>query len=204
MEVWTTAILEKPVTQRIILASTSKYRKALLKRVGIEAECMRPTYEENPIEGLTPKELVEAHGKGKALSVVDACDPAMNAVVIGSDQGLVFENALVGKPGTAERAVEQLLRFGGKSCELVTSLYVYSLAQKRAWTHVDVTVLTFARLDASVIRHYVAWDNPIDCAGSFKIESRGPELFESIETKDPTAIEGLPLMALCRILREIP
>ncbi len=199
-----TVILEKPVTQRIILASTSKYRKALLKRVGIEADGMRPTYEENPIEGLTPKELVEAHGKGKALSVVEQCDPSWDAVVIGSDQGLVFENALVGKPGTAERAVEQLLRFGGKTCELVTSLYVYSLPLKRAWTHVDVTVLSFARLDASAVRNYVAWDNPIDCAGSFKIESRGPELFESIETRDPTAIEGLPLMALCRILREIP
>ena len=190
------------MAKRILLASTSKYRQALLRRVGIEAECLPPSYEEAAIPGLTPHELVIAHGRGKAMSVAAKLRAGEDAVVIGSDQGLVFENTLVGKPGTQDRAVDQLMRFGGRACSLVTSLFVYRAVDGKSQAYTDVTILRFARLDAQTVRNYVAWDNPIDCAGSFKIESRGPMLFDAVETKDPTAIEGLPLMALCRILRE--
>lgn len=193
---------EITMTKKIILASTSKYRQALLKRVGIAAECVRPDYDEPPVEGLKPAELVAYHAQNKAQAVVQK-RMALDALVIGSDQGLVFGDALIGKPGTVERAVEQLMRFAGNQCELVTALYVYDTCAKKAWTHTDVTVLKFAALDERAIRAYVAWDMPLDCAGSFKIESRGPELFDAVVTQDPTAIEGLPLMALCRILRTI-
>ena len=190
------------MSKKLILASTSKYRQALLNRVGIAAECVRPDYDESPVEGLKPAELVAYHAKHKALAVAQK-RTGSDALVIGSDQGLVFGETLIGKPGTVERAVAQLMQFAGKQCELVTALYVYDIGTQKEWTHTDVTVLKFASLDESTIRTYVAWDMPLDCAGSFKIESRGPELFDAVVTQDPTAIEGLPLMALCRILRTI-
>ena len=193
----------------LILASTSKYRKALLARVGIEADTMRPNYDELPFAGRSPRELVRMHGHGKALAVVEelaarqAQDELVDTYVIGSDQGLIFEDKLVGKPGSVENAVAQLMAFQKRSCDLVTSLCVINAATRHEWNHLDTTTLCFADLTEAEIRNYVDYDMPLDCAGSFKIESRGPELFEAIHTKDPTAIEGLPLMALCAILRDI-
>lgn len=197
---------------KLILASTSKYRKALLARVGIDVDTFKPDYDERPVEGLSARELVEHHGVQKTKAVVDSlatealsknCALDDDLYVIGSDQGLIFQEQLVGKPGSVEKAVEQLKAFRGKTCDLVTSLCVMHAASRKSWTRVDVTTLVFANLTDEALHTYVEADMPIDCAGSFKIESRGPILFEAIHTDDPTAIEGLPVMALCSILRDL-
>ena len=166
-------------------------------------ECVRPTYEEAAVEGMSARELVLHHGIGKAANVAKMREFGDDAWVIGSDQGLIFEERLVGKPGTVENAVAQLMAFRGRTCELVTSLCLYGALTGEYMTHVDTTELVFAELSEAEIRNYVACDMPLDCAGSFKIESRGPELFEAVRTEDPTAIEGLPVMALCGFLRKL-
>jgi len=188
---------------KLILASTSKYRKALLERVGIVVDCMRPDYDEAPIANVSARDMVLKHGIGKAQAVSRVLDETDEAYIIGSDQGLIFEEELIGKPGSVENAVAQLMKFRGKTCDLVTSLCVLHHPSGQMQIHVDTTKLVFANLSEEVIRRYVACDMPLDCAGSFKIEARGPELFDAVSTQDPTAIEGLPVMALCKMLRKI-
>ncbi len=188
---------------KLILASTSKYRKALLERVGVSVSCIRPDYDEAPIENISARDMVLQHGMGKAQAVAKVLPKDDEAYIIGSDQGLIFEEQLIGKPGSVENAVAQLMQFRGKTCDLITSLCLLHHPSGDIQTHVDVTKLVFADLSEDVIRRYVACDMPIDCAGSFKIEARGPELFDAVATQDPTAIEGLPVMALCKMLRKI-
>ncbi len=183
----------------IILASTSKYRKQLLEAAGIHAECVAPEYEEKPIDGMHPLEQIAEFARGKAASVA-AKHP--NSIIIASDQGLVDGDALVGKPGTFENACEQLQNLRGKSPILATSVVV--LYRDKRLEGQNRAVLHFrADMSDEMIVRYVEADNPVDCAGSFKIESRGSRLFSSIECDDPTAIQGLPMMMLNRMLIEL-
>lgn len=183
----------------IILASTSKYRKKLMADAGFEASCVAPSYEELPVAGLHPLELIAYHAKHKALSVA-AEHP--EAIVIGSDQGLVDGDALLGKPGSVENACAQLEGLRGHVAILATSLVVVRGAelleyQNRAKLHFR------ADLSEETILAYVRADMPLDCAGSFKIEARGSRLFSAIECDDPTAIQGLPMMKLTAMLVQL-
>lgn len=181
----------------LVLASTSPYRRALLERLGIPFRCVPPSFDEASFsaEGLTPRDLAQALALGKAESVA-MLEP--EAVIVGCDQLVHLDGRIIGKPGEASKAVAQLEAMSGRTHELITAMIV--LHDGRRFVHVDVTRLTMRPLDRSNLERYVAIDRPMDCAGSYKIEERGVVLFDRIETEDFTAITGLPLLALTRIL----
>jgi septum formation protein len=184
----------------LVLASTSQYRRALLKRLGIPFRCMVPLVHEDDwkIGDWGPRELAEHLALAKAESLREA-EP--RATIVGSDQLVSFEGRIYGKPETAERAVEQLRAMAGLSHTLITALAVWH--EGRAYVHTDLTTLKMRPLTQDEIERYVESDRPLDCAGSYKIEERGIALFERIETQDYTAILGLPLMALSALLRKL-
>ncbi len=184
----------------LILASTSPYRRALLKRLGVPFRYVDPNVDEGAFK-LTNADPVELSARLAAAKAQAVAARFPDAVVIGSDQVAAIDGEVLGKPGTAENAVRQLSRLSGRSHELVTSVCVVRQADGERPTHTDRTRLTMRALSVEEIARYVAIDAPTDCAGSYKIESAGISLFEAIETQDFTAITGLPLIALCRILR---
>lgn len=184
----------------LILASTSRYRRALLERLGTPFRCEPPDFDEEafPREGLSPRALAEALARGKAEAVA-AREP--KAVVIGSDQLVSFDGRILGKPGDATRAADQLEAMSGRTHELITAMVV--IAPGRRFEHTDVARLTMRQLDRAAVERYVARDHPVDCAGSYKLEQAGVALFRRIESEDHTAIIGLPLLALAGILAEL-
>jgi septum formation protein len=183
----------------LVLASTSAYRRALLERLGIPFRCREPRCDEAAIQreqgGTEPRILAERLALAKAASL--AVDEP-EAAIIGCDQLVSFEDRIFGKPGTAIRAIEQLAAMAGHTHELITALVV--IRGGDLFRHTDVTRLRMRRLAREAIARYVAADQPMDCAGSYKLESRGIVLFDHIETEDQTAITGLPLIGLVTIL----
>jgi septum formation protein len=186
----------------LVLASTSPYRRALLERLGLPFRCVSPRVDEEALKaeraGETPEALAERLALAKAASVADAF-PA--ATVIGSDQLVAIDGEVLGKPGTADRAVAQLLRLAGHSHRLITAVAI--LDRGRVVSHTDVTTLHMRPLTAAELARVVAADSPLDCAGGYKLEARGITLFERIDSADHTAIVGLPLIALTTILRDL-
>ena len=188
----------------MILASTSPYRRALIERLGIPIRCRAPLCEEAAIQreeaeaGTAPRLLAEKLALAKATSLV-AEEPG--AAIIGCDQLVAFEGRVFGKPGTIERAVDQLAAMAGQTHELITAMVV--LRGGETFRHTDLTRLRMRPLAREAIERYVAADRPLDCAGSYILESRGITLFDRIESDDHTAITGLPLIALVSILREL-
>jgi septum formation protein len=186
----------------LVLASESPYRRALLERLGIPFRLKAPTCDESAfkVQESDPIRLAQRLAHAKAASLAGAGEEA-GATVIGCDQVLSFEGEVFGKPGTAESAVEQLERLAGHQHDLITALVVMSGA--RTFRHTDLTKLWMRPLSRSAIERYVFAEPALDCAGSYKIESRGITLFDRIETEDQTAITGLPLIALVSILSEL-
>ena len=183
----------------LILASSSKYRRLLLQRLGISFACQAPEVDEARQEHESPLAMVTrlAQEKARAVSQVNR-----QSVVIGSDQVAVFDGGIIGKPGTAERAAEQLLAFSGNAVEFLTAVSVQCFASGYAALHVDTTRVGFRTLHADEIKRYLDIEKPFDCAGSFKSESLGITLFEYIKSEDPTALIGLPLIRTASMLRE--
>jgi septum formation protein len=186
----------------IVLASTSGYRRALLERLGLPFRCIPPRCDEVAIKTAqlekAPRLLAETLALAKATSLV-ADEP--EAAIIGCDQLVSFQGRIFGKPGTIARAIDQLAAMAGQSHELITALVV--IRGERTFRHTDITTLRMRPLSRAAIERYVAADRPLDCAGSYKLESRGIALFDQIETNDHTAITGLPLIALATILCEL-
>lgn len=181
----------------LILASTSPYRRALLDRLGVPFTARAPACDEEALKdpALAPQALAESLAEAKARSIADQ-EP--RAVVIGSDQVCEVEGRILGKPGTAERAVDQLLALQGREHRLVTAMTV--IAPAAVHRHTDVTHLRMRPLDRAALERYVARDRPLDCAGAYKLEAAGICLFAGIASEDASAITGLPLLALTRIL----
>ena len=125
-----------------------------------------------------------------------------DALVIGSDQVSVFDDRPLGKPGTLERGRRQLRRFSGNEVRFFTAVSVQSLDAGFEESFVDTTTVRFRPLAADEIDRYLAADDPLQCAGSFKVESLGPTLFEWVRSNDPTALPGLPLIRLSQLLRQ--
>jgi septum formation protein len=185
---------------RLVLASTSSYRRDLLTRLGLPFVYRAPACDEEALKaslgpGTPPERLAAALARAKAESLAEA-EPG--AVVLGADQVAALGNDILGKPGTAEKAAEQLARLAGRAHVLFTAVALCARGDVRE--HVDVTRLFMRPLTGSQIERYVAADAPLDCAGSYRIEARGIALFERIESADHTAIVGLPLMALTSML----
>lgn len=183
----------------LILASTSAYRRAALERLGLRFEVRSPGVDETAIAGEMPAGLAMRLAEAKAAAV--AADRP-DALVIGSDQVAHLDGRLLGKPGTPAGAREQLARSSGREVEFLTALVLVDGRDGKVARHLDRTVVRFRSLSAEEIARYVDRDEPLDCAGSFRSEGLGISLFERIDSEDPTALVGLPLIALARLLRE--
>lgn len=177
----------------LILASTSKYRGALLAQLGWEFEAIAPGVDEDQIkhQNLEPSEIAKVLSKLKAQAVFSK---RKEACVIGSDQVCHLDGEILGKPGTHEIALEQLLKMQGKTHKLLTAVTI--LCPDHQVTFINTTTLVMRPLSLKALQDYVTVDLPLDCAGSYKLESRGIKLFQKIETEDHTAIIGLPLIEL--------
>lgn len=183
---------------QLVLASSSRYRRELLERFGLPFAVAAPDIDETPHPGETPRTLVERLALGKARTV--AADYP-NALVIGADQAAVFEGEILGKPANAAAAERGLMRFGGGQVEFLTGMVLLNAATGAAASHLDVAVAHFRRASAAEVRAYVARDKPLDCAGGIRFEQLGPLLLERLDTTDPTAAIGLPLIRLGAMLR---
>lgn len=184
---------------QLILASSSPYRRALLERLRLPFAVLSPGIDEMALPGETGPELARRLATRKATAVGGE-NPA--AVVIGSDQVPTLGDDLLDKPGSAHAAIAQLRASSGRVVEFDTGLCVVAPGHEPLVDCVRTTV-HFRHLDEREIRAYVALDQPLDCAGGFKWESLGIALFERLQGDDPTALEGLPLIALCRLLRQV-
>jgi septum formation protein len=186
--------------KKLVLASTSPYRRELLERLGLPFEALAPRFEEQIEQGVAPEELVQSLALGKALSLVDDFP---DAVIIGSDQVFVVGGEIVGKPGTAEKAFEQLKRMSGTSHTFFTGLAVVDTASGTKLTSCVPFTVTLRSLADDEIRNYIRRENPLNCAGSFMIEGLGIALMEKLEGADFTSLIGLPLIQLLSLLRQL-
>lgn len=184
----------------LVLASTSRWRRAQLERLGLRFVVADPAVDEAEAKARfdSVPELVEHLARAKARAVASAHP---DALIIGGDQSAEIDGVELGKPGTVDRAVDQLMRLQGRTHRLWTALCVLDSATGVERTHVDETALTMRPLTRARAQRYVELDDPVSCAGSYRIEATGPALFTVIEGSDPTAIEGLPLVRLCGLLR---
>ena len=180
------------------LASTSAYRRALLERLRLPFQCVQPGVDEQRMAGESAEQMTLRLARLKAEAVA-RLHPG--SVVIGSDQAAVRGDEILGKPGTASRCHQQLSQSSGQQVVFLTAVHVIDGARGRSESHVDRTLVRFRKLGDAEIARYVSADQPLDCAGGFKAESLGIALFEQIESLDPTALTGLPLIWLCGALR---
>lgn len=187
--------------RRLVLASTSTYRAELLRRIVADFEIYAPAVEETVQSAESPMMTATRLAREKANAVARVY-PA--SLVIGSDQVADLDGTLLGKPGNLERAQAQLKQCSGRVVAFHTAICVADSASGQTVFReaIDTTRVVFRILDVMEITRYLAIDRPLDCAGSFKVEHLGVSLFERIESSDPTALIGLPLIALCRLLRE--
>jgi septum formation protein len=183
---------------RLLLASTSPYRRELLSRLRIPFDIARPEVDETPHPGESPLALAQRLAAAKAATIVVRQGDAW---VIGSDQVAELDGEPLGKPGGRDQALGQLAAMSGRSVAFRTALCVMHRDLGR-FDAVDTTVVRFRRLAGDEIARYVDAEQPFDCAGSFKSEGLGIALFEAIDTSDPTALVGLPLIATARLLRQ--
>lgn len=190
--------MKKSVVKELVLASSSRYRAALLDRLGLPYATCSPDVDESRRPGEAPEALVTRLALAKAEAVASRYPQAL---IIGSDQVAVHGQEILGKPGTAERAREQLESLSGATVTFLTGLCLFDAADGRHQETVVPTTVRFRRLDRDEIADYVERERPLDCAGAFKSEALGIALFEAVENDDPTALIGLPLIALCRMLR---
>ena len=188
-----------PDLPRLILASTSRYRRELLERLRLPFEVMPPEVEETALPGETANVLAARLALAKAEAV--AANFA-NAVVVGSDQVAELDGLLLGKPHTHERAVAQLRAMSGRQVLFHTAVAVVRRDRGYARGLLAPVRVTFRSLAEAEIEHYLRIEQPYDCAGSAKSEALGIALLAAIESDDPTALIGLPLIRTCTLLRE--
>ncbi|MCU6182960.1 Maf-like protein [Citrobacter cronae] len=183
---------------QLILASTSPWRRALLEKLAIPFECAAPEVDETPLPGEAPRHLVSRLAQQKAQSLAQRY-PAH--LIIGSDQICVLDGEITGKPLTEENARQQLLKARGNIVTFYTGLALYNSATGHLQTEVEPFDVHFRHLNETEIDDYLRKERPLHCAGSFKSEGLGIALFERLEGRDPNTLIGLPLIALCQMLR---
>ena len=185
---------------RLVLASTSPYRRDLLARLRIPFECARPEFAEAaPTEGSfeEARELARSNARGKAASL---CEGFPGSLILGSDQVCESDGRILHKAGTKERAIEQLRWLAGREHRLHTAVALIDSRTGEIETEIEVTHLRIRDLSAERIAYYVETELPLDSAGSYYSEGLGIALFEYSRGDDPTAIIGLPLTKVCRLL----
>lgn len=184
----------------LILASQSPYRATLLRQCGYVFRTEAPDCDEDSFKAeiSDPSELARRLAAAKAESVLTRHP---DAIVIGSDQVCVFDGEVFSKPGTPERATQQLKKLSGQNHRLFTAVSV--LSSVHSFAHLDCTELSMRTLDGTAIARYVERDMPLDCAGSYKIEGLGATLFTEIIGRDPNAVIGLPLFFVVDALAKL-
>ncbi len=185
-------------TQNLILASSSPYRKELLQRLQLPFRCISPEIDESVQAGETPVELVKRLAITKANKIAATDD---GALIIASDQVLIIEKTILGKPGNFDNAKRQLNLIQGKTVTFFTSVCLLNSASSNIQMDVAQVDVSFRALSVIEIERYLLAEQPYDCAGSFKSEGQGITLLTKIETDDPTALIGLPLIRLSDMLR---
>ena len=185
-------------TPRIVLASSSRYRRELLERLHLSFEVLVPDLDESHLPGESPRATALRLAAAKARAVAER---APGAVVIGSDQVADLDGEALGKPHTHENAVAQLTRMQGKLIVFHTALAVVA-ADGSLQSEVVPTLLRMRRLSRETIEAYLRLEQPYDCAGAAKIEKMGIALVEAVDSTDPTALIGLPLVRLCSMLAQ--
>jgi len=184
---------------RLILASTSPYRRSLLARLALPFETVAPSVDESPLAGESPVALAARLAQAKA-GCVSVAHPG--ATVIGSDQVAELDGEPLGKPGTVARAIEQLRLCSARTVRFLTAVTLVG-PDGSLWHHTDTTLVHVRTLEESEIRRYVQRESPLDCAGSFKAEGLGISLFQSVDSQDPTGLTGLPLIWVAQRLRAL-
>lgn len=186
----------------LVLASTSRYRRELLARLALPFETAAPDVDETPRAGEAPRELALRLALEKAQAVAQAmADRKPQAIVIGSDQVADLHGQPLGKPGTHERAAAQLARMSGQTVLFHTAVAVVQASRGFAQSSLATVTVRFRTLDAATIERYLLAEQPYDCAGSAKSEGLGIALLQAIESDDPTALIGLPLIRTAQLLR---
>lgn len=185
--------------KKIVLASTSIYRQAQLKTLGIPFTAEKPLIDEEKEKdlSLSPKDLALKLSFLKAQSLAKP-----NQITIGGDQLVSFENQILGKPGSIEKAIQQITKMQNQTHELITALTIFDGPENFKQV-LNITKMKLKKLTPEQIKKYIELDNPIDCAGSYKIEKHGVQIIEAIETSDFTAIQGLPLLELSQVLTQM-
>jgi septum formation protein len=183
---------------RLVLASSSRYRRELLERLRISFDVIAPHIDETPLDGETPEATAVRLSIAKARA---AAVKAPGALVIGSDQVATFDGRQIGKPGTHARAVAQLRSMRGRSVDFHSALCLFDSRTDSVQSADIVTRVQFRDLSDAEIEAYLRAETPYDVAGSAKSEGLGITLLEAIDSNDPTALVGLPLIELSRMLR---
>jgi septum formation protein len=184
-------------SRRLVLASTSKYRKALLERLGLAFEVAAPGVDERPLRGEAPAGTALRLAQLKARSLEKRFP---GALVIGSDQVAALGDERLDKPGSHENAVRQLRRLSGRTADFHTAVSLFDSATGNCDSKVVLCRVTFRTLQHERIEAYLRREQPYDCAGSAKAEGLGIALIARLETDDPTSLIGLPLIALTGML----
>ncbi len=180
---------------RLVLASSSPYRRALLCRLGLPFTTKASLIEEARLPGETAAAMVARLAQAKARAVAEP-----ETLVIGSDQCAVQDDKIVGKPGDHAQATAQLRRWSGRAVTFLTGLCLYDHDRDQAQVDVIPYTVYFRELDDAEIEAYLRTEQPYDCAGSFKSEGLGVALFRRMAGDDPNALIGLPLIRLCEML----
>ena len=183
--------MQNPSAPAIVLASSSSYRRGLLDRFLTEYDTVSPDVDEYNDLGLDPEHLA-AHLARKKAEAVSA--KARQALVIGADQLATLDDLVLGKPGSHQKAVEQLLAASGHTIQFLTAVCILDPINRTRYEHLDRTTVRFRQFDRRLAEAYLRLDEPYDCAGSFKLEGAAFVLFASVDTNDPTALIGLPMI----------
>lgn len=184
--------------KKLVLGSSSPYRKELLERLGVPFECVCADIDESRREGESPENLCVRLAREKALKVKSMVG---DAIVIGSDQVAVLGERILGKPHTRERAIEQLCSMQGQTVHFLTALCIIGEKGEVFETMVP-TVVTMKKLSLKTIENYLDREQPFNCAGSAKIEKLGIALMKEVRSTDPTALIGLPLIETVNLLAQ--
>ena len=187
-----------PMSRRLVLASTSPYRQELLRRLDYPFEVVAPDTDETQLPSESPVATATRLSEMKARAVARIYP---NALIIGSDQVAHHGNRIFGKPGDHQRATRQLTELSGKTIDFVSGVCVLDSATGNAEARAITTRVQFRHLSEATIENYLRKEKPYNCAGSAKSEGLGIALIARMECDDPTALVGLPLIALCDLLK---
>jgi septum formation protein len=199
------ATMHATALPRLVLGSSSPYRRELLSRLHLPFDTCSPDIDESPLPGEAPRALAARLSQAKAARVAELQRAAGHAdvLVIGSDQVADLNGQCLGKPGHHAGATAQLRAMSGQTVHFHTALTVLRTGTGQAATEVHSVAVTFRELTDSTIARYLALEQPYDCAGSAKVESLGIALLSRVQSDDPTTLIGLPLMAVARLMREM-